>query len=373
MPGKAKGSSSLARLVMGLVWLLLAESIAGAAEPRFVLPPGYEANLYASGLGRARLMQMTDTGDIILSVPPDRVLLIKADRDGDGRSDGTAVLAAGLASPHGLLLEGNQLLVATESRVVRFGFDSAAGRLTGAPEVLLDGVPDDGGHSTRTLKRGPDGALYLSIGSSCNVCSERDPWRAAMLRFLPGERPEIFASGLRNTVGFDWQPGTGDLYGVDNGRDSLGDDFPPCELNLIRKGGFYGWPFWNGDNVPDPDLGGSSGSVGLQPIAPAHPFGAHVAPLSIRFLRHLKAPGQEGAALVAQHGSWDRSERSGYQIASLHFAEGGKITERPFMTGFITDGDVISRPVDILEARDGTLYVSDDYAGAIWRVRYTAP
>ena len=190
-----------------------------------------------------------------------------------------------------------------------------------------------------------------------------------MLRLAKeSSRPDVYARGLRNTVGFDWRPGSGALYGVDNGRDWMGDDFPPDELNLIIKGGFYGWPFFNGGNVPDPDFGSMSDVLKGEQIAPLHAFAAHVAPLSIRFLRNQPDERRNGMALVALHGSWNRTEKAGYEVVSLAWKVDGTIVERPFLTGFRDGEDVLGRPVDVIEGFDGTIYVSDDYAGAIYRV-----
>ena len=242
-------------------------------------------------------------------------------------------------------------------------------------ERVVDGLPSGGNHWSRTVRFGPDGWMYVSVGSSCNVCVESDERRAAMLRFRPdGSDPQIFATGLRNSVGFDWRPGTDDLYATDNGRDLLGDDFPPCELNLVRSGGFYGWPVANGDRVPDPDLGKGQEERIAKSIPPAHAFGAHVAPLGIVFLRHPSLPREwRGAALVAQHGSWNRTHKSGYKVVSLHWGENGAIAERDFLVGFEQNENVIGRPVDVAEGADGTIYVSDDYASSIYWVRYAAP
>jgi glucose/arabinose dehydrogenase len=341
---------------------------AAADAAKLTAPPGYRVSIFAQGLGKARLMELTRTGDILLTVPPAQVLRLKADANGDGQSDGTEVLIDGLRRVHGILLDGTKLYLAEEMRVLRVGYDAPSGKIVGEPEIVLDGLPGGGGHWTRTIKKGPDGKLYVSAGSSCNVCVEQQPFRAMMLRFTPGNAPEVFATGLRNTVGFDWQPSTGDLYGVDNGRDWLGDDFPPCELNRIAEGEFYGWPYFNGDNVPDPDVGDRAEAQQIAPLPPAHGFGAHTAPLSIRFLRHQNIDAMNGRALVGQHGSWNRSTLAGYQVVMLTWADEGRIVEEPFLTGFREGGNVMGRPVDVIEAEDGTIFVSDDKAGVIWRV-----
>jgi glucose/arabinose dehydrogenase len=212
--------------------------------------------------------------------------------------------------------------------------------------------------------------MYVSIGSSCNVCEEEDGRRAAIVRYRPdGSGEEIHATGLRNAVGFDWQPGSGDLYATDNGRDLLGDDFPPCELNRVVPGGFYGWPFAHGDNRPDPDLGAGREARIAAAIPPSHGFRAHTAPLGITFVRGPGAPAWlRGAALVALHGSWNRTRKDGYAVVSLHWRPDGRIEERDFLWGFLEDEDVIGRPVDVAEGPDGAFYVSDDYAGAVYRV-----
>ena len=249
-------------------------------------PPGFSVNAYAMDLGEARVMVLTPKGDIVLSSLPSKVLLVKKDSRGNGRSDGVETLLSGLHNPSGLFLDGDQLYIAEEARVLRVGFDSEARKLTGPLETIVPELPHDGQHFTRTIKKGPDGFFYLTIGSSCNVCIEKNPWRAAMIRFKPGEPPQLFASGLRNTVGFDWQPGTDKLYGVDNGRDWLGDNLPPDEVNHVVEGGFYGWPYLYGDNEPDPVFGRRAGDQAGHAIPPVYKLPAHVAPLSILFLRH---------------------------------------------------------------------------------------
>ena len=326
---------------------------------RIKLPEGYRLEVFARDLGQPRLMQMTGTGDVIVSgYREGTITLVKADRDGDGRSDGQETLLKGANQPHGLVLEERTLYVAEEQRVVRYDFD---GVKLADERMILSDLPSGDGHSSRTLKRGPDGFLYLSIGSSCNSCLEENPWRAALLRFKEGGTPEVFASGLRNTVGFDWQPGTGVLFGVDNGRDNLGDDVPDDEVNRIEAGKHYGWPYVHGADVRDPDLFAEM-PAGLAPVPQFHGLGGHVAPLSIRFLKN-----QPDMALVAEHGSWNRTEKAGYRIIRLTFA-GSTVREEVFLSGCEVDDEVICRPVDILEAPDGRLLVSDDYAGAVYTI-----
>ncbi len=343
-------------------------------QSRFRLAEGFEIQLFADGIPNARFMGFSPGGDLIVSQPRiGQLTHILRDRDGDGRSDGQAVLLAGLDRPHGFDFHENQLFIGEGGAIARIGFqesgpDSIA--VEGSPVRIAEGIPSGENHWSRTLRFGPDGKIYLNVGSSCNVCEEEDPRRAGILRFnADGSGEEIYASGLRNSVGFDWRPETGELFATDNGRDLLGDDYPPCELNRIEYGGFYGFPVANGDRRPDPDFGAGQDDRIAASIPPAHSFQAHTAPLGITFIRHPDAPESfRGAALVAQHGSWNRSELSGYKVVSLHWDAQGRIEERDFLTGFEVDEDVIGRPVDIIEGPDGAFYLSDDYGGAIYRI-----
>jgi glucose/arabinose dehydrogenase len=345
-----------------------------AVAQRLTVPSGLEITLFHAGLPNVRMLRPTPAGDLLASVPrTGDVHLLERDADGDGRADGVRRLLTGLSRPHGLELHEGWLYVAETDAVGRIRFDAAARATSGSYERIVSGLPEKGNHWTRTLRLGPDGWLYLTIGSSCNVCEEQDPRRAAMLRFRPdGSRPETFATGLRNAVGFDWRPATGELFATDNGRDLLGDDFPPCELNRIVRGGFYGWPYANGDNVPDPDLGAGNEARVAQALPPAHAFGAHNAPLGIVFVRgDGLGDGYRGAALVALHGSWNRTRKDGYKVVSLHWLADGRIEERDFVVGFEREENVIGRPVDVAEGGNGAIYLSDDYAGAVYRVTRT--
>ena len=347
--------------------------LGGVDEARKILKrlrvtDGYNVSLYATDLGNIRLMALTPEGDIIFSAPRSRLRLVQADRDGDGVLDGVKTLMGGLRQVHGVYLDGDWLYYAETHQVSRIRYDGTLREFQGEAEVVLGGLPAGGGHWTRTIKKGPDGWFYVSVGSSCNVCIEGHPWRASIVRFKPGEKGRLYASGLRNSVGFDWRPGGNELYAVENGRDWLGDDFPPEELNLIKEGGFYGWPFKHGDNKPDPNFGSRKSERAERALPMVFGFGAHTAPVSIKFLRKGVPAGDKATALVAQHGSWNRSEMIGYRIVSLHWNAAGEISQKVFLKGFELDGNVVGRPVDIVEAYDGTLYISDDRTASIWRV-----
>jgi glucose/arabinose dehydrogenase len=368
LPERFAVNAPLAHLILGRgVGAPPPETLGTRIRP----PAGLAVGLFADGIANARLLRVTATGDLLVSQPrAGTILLLERDADGDGRSDGRRAILSELDRPHGIDLHDGWLYVAEAGAVGRVRFDAAARAVSGDYAHLVTGLPEGGNHWSRTVRVGPDGSLYVAVGSSCNVCEERDRRRAAILRYRPdGSGEEIFATGLRNSVGFDWRPGTGELYATDNGRDLLGDDFPPCELNRIVAGGFYGWPYANGHNVPDPDLGRGREDRIRSAIAPVHGFGAHQAPLGIAFVRGAAAPPElRGAALVALHGSWNRTRKAGYKVVSLHWKPDGSIEERDFLVGFERDGDVIGRPVDVAEGPDGAIYVSDDYAGAVYRV-----
>jgi len=342
---------------------------AATVAARLKVPPGFRVQVYSSEVPLARVMVLTDAGDLIVSrTRGNLVSLLERDRNGDGAADGHRVLFDDLDGPHGLALHDGWLYIAERTAIGRVRFDTATGTPTGPYAHILTGLTTDGFHQTKTIGFGPDGWLYLAQGSSCNACVEKDARRATLMRMRPdGSDAAIHATGLRNSVGFDWAPWDGALYATDNGRDLLGDDFPPDELNRIEQGGFYGWPYFNGPGVPDPELGGQYPGDVL-PTDPAHGFRPHNAPLGIHFLRKAKLGGHERTALVALHGSWNRSEPDGYKVVALAWREDGSIEESDFLTGFLSDEGIIGRPAFVTEGADGAIYVSDDYAGVVYRV-----
>ena len=340
-------------------------------KSRFKLPEGFSINLYAADLPNARFLRATNKGDLLVSRPHigDVILLTKPVNDPQQMAE-RQVLIKGLQKPHGLELHQGWLYIAESNAVGRIRFNSDTATLEGEYQHIITGLSDNGNHWSKTLRIGPDEKLYLSQGSTCNVCIEEDSRRATISRYqLDGSGGEIYASGLRNSVGLDWAPWNNTLYATENARDMLGDNFPPDELNQIEQDHFYGWPWFHGNNIADPDMQPPANQSSAAAQAPAHEFRAHNAPLGMTFLKPGLIPGFEKTALVALHGSWNRSSPDGYKVVSLHWQQ-QKIVEKPFLTGFEVEGDIIGRPADVTQGPDGTIYISDDYAGAIYRVVY---
>ncbi len=337
-------------------------------KDRMQLPEGFDIEIWATGIPNARLMAVTDTGDLLVSSPREGKVFLLA-RGADGTATGADVLLEGLDRPHGLALHDGWLYIGEGAGVSRVRFAAAERATSGAPEKIVTGLAEGGNHWSKTVHIGPDNRLYVSLGSSCNVCEETET-RAAMLRYeLDGSNGITYATGLRNAVDFAWQPQTGVLYATDNGRDLMGDDDPPCELNEVIEGGFYGWPYVNGAGHPDPDFGGMAPDKAASAIAPTHEFPAHTAPLGIAFYDAEAFPQRyRGAAFVALHGSWNRSSKAGFEVVAVHFQADGSTFQEPFLTGFEVDEQVSGRPVGVAVGPAGELFVSDDYTGSIYRI-----
>jgi len=360
------------------------------------LPEGFSVSVFAK-LARAegkyfrnpRFMAFGPDGNLYLSLGLDNRVVMLPDRDHDGRADETVVVADGLSGPQGLAFVGGSLYVANQDGVVRLEQRDGKWPATGAKSIIAN-LPS-GGHTLKSLKLGPDGYLYLNVGSSCNVCEESDPLRATMLRYDVDGKPAgavasvgrhpsspVWAEGLRNSQGFAWHPRSKALYATNNGADMRSDkkggkpmdDLPPEHLNLIEPGKHYGWPHCWGARFTDPNFPGADGFCEkTQP--PAFTFPAHTTPIGITFLDKASFPSEyQDDALVALHGSWNRNEPAGYKVLRVHFEDGKPVSASDFVTGWLANKAAWGRPVDVAVGPDGAVYVSDDRAGMIYRIVY---
>ncbi len=331
---------------------------------RLEVAPGYHVSVFARDLPNPRILHLDTAGGLLVSNPRSGEIIRMLDQDGDGAADQRQVLMSGLQRPQGIESLGQYLYVGESHQVIRVPWDAEKAELTGSPEVVVPNLTDNGNHWSKILRFGPDDTLYVAMGSTCNVCEEEDERRATIMRYdADGSNGAIFAAGIRNSVGLDFAPWSGALYATDNGRDLLGDDYPPCELNEVVEGGFYGWPYLNGANELDPDFGAGQEALQETAIAPVFDFRAHNAPLGIYFPQD-----ESRTALVALHGSWNRSTPDRYKVLRLHWGSDGEIMAEDFIWGFEQDGDIVGRPVDIASDGDGGFFISDDFARVIYRV-----
>jgi glucose/arabinose dehydrogenase len=315
-----------------------------------------------------------------MALGPDGVLFVGTRKEGKvyavlgrksgNRADEVLTIARGLTSPNGVAYRDGSLYVAEISRILRY--DDIARRLRnpGKPVVVYDRFPAARHHGWKFIRFGPDGMLYVPVGAPCNVCEVEDPF-GSITRVRPdGTGFEIFARGVRNSVGFDWDPETKDLWFTDNGRDWLGDDLPPDELNHAPvKGLHFGFPYRHGKEVPDPKFGNRREEGEF--VSPARELGAHVASLGMRFYTGTMFPeSYRKQIFIAEHGSWNRSVPIGYRVSLVRLENGQPKGYEVFAEGWLTDGKAWGRPVDVLVMPDGALLVSDDKAGAIYRISY---
>lgn len=330
--------------------------------------PGLTVNLFAAGLDRPRMLAFSPAGDLYVSLPREGRVVVLPDSDRNGVADRIETFAEDLHLPHGLAFAGTELIVAENSRLLRL-LDRDRNLKAELVEVVSEDLPPGGGHWTRSVVVGPQGNLFAAAGSSCNVCIEKDPRRAAVLQVAPQGGPAgIFARGLRNSVGLAFHPMSGDLWASDNGRDRLGDDLPPEEINRIVKGGDYGWPYCYGQRIPDPGYGNPDRCRSTLP--PALEMQAHSAPLGIAFGFGLDvAEPYRSMLYVAFHGSWNRSLPTGYKLVGIPFKDGepGGPPE-DIVSGWLRGRVAWGRPVAPAVGPDGALYLSDDRAGVIYRI-----
>lgn len=340
-------------------------------------PPGFTVSAFATGLKNARIIAVAPNGDVYVSRRDQGDVLLLRDANGDGRADGPAIAVANRAGAHGLAIRDNKLYLVTVKEL--FVADIKSDGRLGELKMLVGDLPDSGQHPNRTMAFGPDGMLYLSVGSTCNTCNESNPENATMLRISPdGKSRTIFASGLRNTIGFAWHPATGELWGFDHGIDFLGDDVQPEEVNKIELGKQYGWPhvYGKGDiypqSTPVGEISKEEWKARSTPMVVG--YTAHAAPMQWVFGAGSAFPAEyQGDAFVTMRGSWNRVPASGYEIVRVRFENGQAKSVEPFVTGFLTDGGKthIARPVGLALAKDGSLLMADDANGVIYRVAYT--
>jgi glucose/arabinose dehydrogenase len=294
------------------------------------------------------------------------------DRDKDGRADQVFTVASGLNTPNGVAWKDGSLYVAEISRVLRY--DGIDQRLQNPPQpkVVIQGYPTDRHHGWKFIRFGPDGYLYIPVGAPCNVCDEENPIYASITRIKPdGTGREIYAKGIRNTVGFDWHPVTRELWFTDNGRDMLGDDVPADELNRAPRAGLhFGFPYCHQGDVLDPEFG--KGKACKDYVPPARKLGPHVAAIGMRFYTGAMFPAEyKNQIFIAEHGSWNRSKPIGYRVMLVRLNGNQVASYEPFAQGWLgADGDAWGRPADVQVMPDGALLVSDDRAGAIYRISY---
>jgi glucose/arabinose dehydrogenase len=353
------------RLALALVVLLAAMAAGAQGLPleQLRLPPGFTVKIYASGMRTARGLAFSDTGTLFVGSKSGEVYAVPP---GGGQA---RVIAEGLDMPVGVAWHRGDLYVSSVHRVVKL-----AGVDTGhpaAPVDLIDSLPRDRHHGWKFIKVGPDGKLYVPVGAPCNVCESPGDRYANILRMdLDGTHLELFAAGVRNTVGFDWHPETSELWFTDNGRDLLGDDLPPDELNRAPRAGLhFGFPYLHGRGVRDPRFWATRPSVDFRP--PELELPAHVAALGMRFYTgDLFPPEYRGGIFIAEHGSWNRSKKIGYRVSFVRLQNGRAAAYRTFAQGWLQGERAWGRPADVEVGPDGALYVSDDEADAVYRIGY---
>lgn len=338
------------------------------------LPTGFSIDVFAEGVKTIRALAYSPSGIVYAGSNDEGVLYAMPDRNHDGRADTVLTIASGLKMPVGVAWHNGDLYFSAVNRIaVLRDIDN---HLTDPPvaETVYDRFPTETHHGWKFIGIGPDEKLYVPVGAPCNICLSPDSIFASITRLnLDGTGLEIIAHGVRNSVGFDWDPRDSSLWFTENGRDMMGDDMPSCELDhLTAAGQHFGYPFCHQGDTLDPEFG--QGKRCADYVAPMAKLGPHTAPLGMRFYRGAMFPEKyRGAMFIAEHGSWNRSKPIGYRVAVAYPEADGTVTHEVFAEGWLKGSSAWGRPVDVLELPDGSLLISDDAADLVYRVTYSAP
>lgn len=336
------------------------------------LPEGFKISVYASNVPGARSMALSKSGVLFVGTRGEGKVYAVLDTNKDYKADKVITIASGLDMPNGVALKDGDLYVAEVSRVIKFPDIENHLNHPPSPVVVNDGFPSAREHGWKFIKFGPDGKLYVPVGMPCNVCVQKDKRFGTIMRMNPdGSDLEIYANGIRNSVGFDWSPIDKALWFTDNGRDLLGDNIPPDELNRAPENGMnFGFPYLLGKDIRDPDYGKG---VDLSKFTkPVQELGPHVASLGMEFYTGKMFPEEyRNSIFIAEHGSWNRSKKIGYRVTFVKLDGNNPVSYTPFATGWLRGESVSGRPVDVEQMPDGSLLVSDDYGGMIYRISYS--
>ena len=336
------------------------------------LPAGFTIEVFAENVDNARSLALSPNGTLFIGTREAGNVYAVIDNNNDHKADEVITIARGLNMPNGVAFRDGALYVAEVNRIRRYNNIEANLNNPPAPEIISENFPSDTHHGWKFIRFGPDGKLYVPVGAPCNIClRDDDPRYASITRLNPdGSGFEIYARGVRNTVGFDWEPTSGDLWFTDNGRDNLGDNMPPDELNRAPiEDMHFGYPFCHGKNISDPQLGNQ------QPCAnftqPAMELGPHVASLGMRFYTGDMFPDTyKRQIFIAEHGSWNRSTPIGYRVTLVRLNGNQAVSYETFAEGWLQNSNAWGRPVDVLVMPDGALLVSDDRADVVYRISY---
>ncbi len=342
-------------------------------DPRLTqikLPEGFHIRVYAKRVPGARSLSRSPSGTLFVGTRSSGRVYALRDEDGDHKAERVIILASGLNRPNGVAFKDGDLYVAEVSRILRYRNIEAHLDNPPQPEIVNDAFPTDRAHGWKFIRFGPDSLLYVPVGAPCNICASPDPY-ASIGRLDPATGDfEVVSRGVRNSVGFDWHPETEEMWFTENGRDWMGDDMPPDELNRVTADGqHFGYPYCHGTDIADPAFGAQRGCGEFVP--PVQELGPHVAALGMRFYTGNMFPAEyRNQIFIAEHGSWNRTRKIGYRLTLVRLAADGAVSYEPFAEGWLQGESNWGRPVDVLVMPDGSLLVSDDQAGLIYRISY---